>query len=470
MPAKSKTKPVAKAKAKTKAKAKAKPVRKTAKAKPVARSFPKGKLLPQCDPTLRNALAREHWPDGIAFTQEQNVLMARGWPQLRVLVDGDPRDKKPDALADKVMDAIDPVVPVHWPREAAKHYICKYAGLDEPTEITAAVVDGAIDEAIGSLGYAFHPTDALLLSECFLGAEVVADRIVTRLERFKKTEWADDNPNSLSIIVVSLLEPLLLRVPYEPALALVARLRAIKPSSKQGLPAVRLRWLLESHVPDAVELEDGAFLYSVPVQISDRAALAKYLEHPYTDWLLNPQHLFVAGPGIVDEKRHVAKLKRMPAWRQKWVCEVFGILQHPAIAKMMHALVGSRGAGGLPEAWLTAHGDGAKPVAPPRTELLSRRELDAGVKALFERLVTGIAAVRGDPAKEQPLWVKAVTDLIELRAAAGDVMPEAHVGHILAVDGWSVSRKQYLPPPLETLEATDDETDRWMGFIDEGMR
>lgn len=456
MPSKSQSKSTAKSK-------RPQPARSAA-----TRAFPKGKLLPQCDPTLRNALAREHWPRGIGFTQEHSVLMGRGWPQLRVLVDGEPRDR-PDVLADKVMDAIDPVVPIYWPREAAKRYICKYAGLETPTEITTAVVDRALDQAIGSLGYAFHPTDALLLAECFLGAEVVAERIVARLERFTKPEWADDNPNSLSIIVVSLLEPLLLRVAYEPAIALVARLRAIAPSARKGLPAVRLRWLLDSHVPDAAELEDGEFLYNVPVQISDRKALAKYLEHAYSDWLLNPQHLFVAGAGIVDEQRHIAKLKRMPAWRQKWVCEVFGIIQHPVIARMMKALEGSRGAGGLPEAWLAAHEDGAQPVPATRTDVLSRRELDAGVKSLFEKLVNGIEAVRGDPAKEQPLWVKAVTDLIELRAAAGDPTPEAQVGHILAVDGWSPRRGKFLPPPLETLDADDDENERWMDFIDEAM-
>jgi hypothetical protein len=419
----------------------------------------KPKLLPQCDPTLRNKLAREHWPEGIAFTQEQNVLMGRGWPQLRVLVDGDKRDKKPAALADKVYKAIDPVIPIYWPREAAKHFICKYAELEAPMEITVDVVDAVIEETVGTLGYSFKPTDALLLAECFLGSEVIADRIVSRLERFKKAEWASDNPHDTSIILISLLEPLLLRIPLKPALALSARLRKLAPATKKGLPAIRLRWLLASHLP-AVEAE---FLYNVPIQTSDRAGLRKYLEHQYSDWLLSPQHLFIAGPDIVDDKRHIAKLRRMPGWRQKWFCEAFGIIRHPVIAKMMKALEGSRGAGGLPEAWLAEHGSGKKPK-PVKQTFLSKREVDAGVKKLFDKLVADVEAVRGKPAKEKPIWIKAVHDLIELRAAGGDPTPEFHIGHILAVDGWGK-----LLPPLETLEPEGDENDRWLDMIDAGM-
>ncbi|MBX3157339.1 MAG: hypothetical protein KF773_15295 [Deltaproteobacteria bacterium] len=418
-------------------------------------------LLPHLDPTHRARTARAHWPHGMCFTPEQEALIARGWPRLRILVDGDPRDQKPAVLAGKVRRAIDPVLPIYWPREAARHFVCAGAGT-EPDAVSVAHVDAIVDAAIGVvIGYKFLVEDAVLLCEAFLGADAVADRILARLERATATEWACKNPHDKIIVLISLLEPLLLRA-SAPA-PLTARLRALG-GVEGALPAVRLRMLLAGHVPH--DAEPRGFVYDVPSLAFDD--LPRYLAHKYADWLLSPQHLWLAGPGIVDEPRHLAPMRRMPPWRVRAACEAFGIVNHPIVVRMMTLLAGCRAAGGLPEAWLAAHGAPVAAAKAVPAKPLTKKQLDAAIAQLFDRLVAEVERVRALPkgkraAEERRVWTTAVHELIELRAGAGDPTPEFHVGHILFVDGWS----KRVPPLVERIDADDAELARWGKIVTE---
>jgi hypothetical protein len=424
-------------------------------------------LLPQCDPTLRARLARKHWPAGMCFTAEQQALIERGWPHLRVLVDGDPRDRRAAALADEVLAAIDPVLPIYWPRDAARHFVCKVAQV-KPRAVTVSEVDAILEHFVGRIvGYRFIVEDALLLCEAFLGADEVAERIVARLERTTVKEWASTNPHDKLITIISLLEPLLLRASKGTAAGLTARLRELEGWDGK-LPSERFRMLIESDLP--LDAEKRGFVYDVPVQTVNWVDLPRYLEHEFASWLLDPQHLWIAGPGIVDEKRHLEPMRRMPQWRVRAACEELGIIKHPIIARMMTILVGCKAAGGMPEAWLAAHPELGGAVPAPRkakpkakSKKAQEKELDDAVAALFERLVADVARVRRKPKEVKKVITAAVHELIELRAGAGDPTPEFHIGHILFVDGWGDDDR----PPLMELDPTEEEADRWGKYVDD---
>lgn len=468
-------------------------------------------LFPQCDRALRDSMARGHWPGGMAFDAQHEELLARGWPHLCLLVDGDPRDRKPDKEAWKVLSAIDPPITVHWPRDMARRYVhaVAAAGMRRPAEkgterFAAALArtdDPGLEQAqavvrgsVATLsGYSFHWRNALFLLECFVGSEAMAEVVVQQLEALTPEQWAFDNLHNRFFETLFALECFLLRSDRATAGALAARVRATydrrPPDAAQPLTAWRLAITLEG--TPAYVAHEKAYAYNLPLLTIDEAFIPVYLEHEYASWLLDPQLLRVAGPGIV-APRMLTPMRRDGGYKQVERAVVFAPVRHAVIVELMAGMVGSKGAKGLPEAWLAAHLDFARPTLqrlvadghPQASALgalaggdapaaatrakkaakgrkLTDAQLDAAVGKLFARIVADVRKVRGDAEAEARVWTEATHALVELRVAAGDAYPTERVGHAFGVDGWGVHEA-----PILALAASQDEMDRWFSAID----
>ncbi len=462
-------------------------------------------IFPACDAKVRDALRKKHWPKGMGFLPEHDDLLARGWPHLALLIDGDPRDKRAADTAFKFIDAITSPFAITWPRAASIAFLHAFAtgerqrapmeqALCNQAPITVPVADTILGNARESLDfYSFHWRSACFLLEAHLGAEVMADRVLSLLEKLGKSGWFFGNMHQSLLEVVFALELFILRSSPKSAAQSCARLRALyakrpKDPEESVLVAERLAFTLEG--TSAFERSREAFPYSVPFLTVDEKFVPKYLDHEYASWLLDPQLLAIAGPSIASPKA-IAGMRHGASWKQVERTVVFGIIRHPVVVEIFATLVGSKSAKGKPEEWIAMHLEYARPVLQKliaarhpqaaalkkllaagsnatrvarrkakASKTLTSKQLDAGVERVFKKVIAAITKVRGDAKKEATLWKQAATEVTELRAAAGDPMPDERLGHLFGADGWGNAK-----PPFKTLKATHEEIDRWLEAI-----
>lgn len=435
-------------------------------------------MLPALHLGTRDALAKEHWPEGMAFDAEHEELLRRGWPDIRLL---GPDEPKPASVATKHLSALDPTRFVRWPRDAARLYVRGFAsGLGGPRtqakidakdagDVDGAVLDGVLSR-MGGLGYVFLMRDALLLAEAFVGSPAAAERTIAALEGFSP-QPANDRPSLWAIVVVGCLELFVLRADDATLHDDVERrLRALAAKHAGTLFGDRCRLTVEG--AGVYPTLKDRFHYDVQHLLVDAASIDAYLAHEYGDWLYTPQIARVFGPGRAPAKLASAA-KRQPAWKQEERCVAFGPIRHPFVGALMSGMVGSKGAKGLPEGWLAAHPElapsGIEPatIAPAKKKVRrpSAKAVDRTVRAALSALFEAMTTARGDDAAERSAITACVHAIIEVRAASGEVLPEAHVGHILMLDGWSGERA-----PLGGIAASEAELSRWGAMIDEATR
>jgi hypothetical protein len=307
----------------------------------------------------RDAQAKRHWPEGMAFDAAHEELLRRGWPAMRVF---GPDEPKPAAIATKHLKALDPTRFVVWPREAARLYVRAFAqgmgGFQTTVKVDAAdagEVDAAVLDAVlsrmGSLGYGFLMRDALLLAEAFLGPRVAAERTIAALEAY--VPGPHERPAMWAYVVIACLELFVLRADDDALHEDVEkRLRAIVARIPSSGVAWRCRLTLEGTA--AWDEVKTAFHYDVEHLRIDEGAIDAYLTHEYADWLFGPQIARMFGMARAPAKL-VSAAKRQAAWKQEERCVAFAPVEHPLVGTLMSAMVGSKGAKGLPEAWLAAH-------------------------------------------------------------------------------------------------------------------
>jgi hypothetical protein len=442
----------------------------------------------------RDRVAAKHWPDGMAFDAEHEDLLRRGWPDLRILDDDLEANGRASAAAKKALDALDPPRVVRWPREVARLFVHGFAARYQPHKkqklpATAAPIDeavlGGVLERMGGLGYDFLMRDSLLLCEAFLGPETCAERALAAIEGFEP-HAASDRPALWALVVVSCLEQFLLRAD-DPARVADAEDRLRRQAERLAGTTLGSRLAITLDGASAHREHKSRFHYNVSFLTIDEAYFAEYLAHEYADWLYTPQLARVAGPALAPKKL-AERARRDPAWKQAERCVAYGCIRHAFVVELMAGMLGSKGAAGMPEAWLAAHLGFARPTleqllatrhpqaaaiaallgqgpaaAPPKK--VTSRQLDAIVKRAFAALSKELPAARGDRAREAAAIRRCVHAIMEGRAARGDIMPEAHVGHILMVDGWGK-----LAPPLQELGGTQQDFERWGELITDATR
>lgn len=405
------------------------------------------KSPPHLDLAAREARARQvHGKRLPARDADAQALFARGFPNLVVV--GDEKAKNAAGDAKKRLQAIDPTFAPRWPREVAVRWLHAFARDVHPFNDAAALAaalgrtdapDAALlrellERALESTsGYAFKHADAMYLFEALLGADEVVATWVDVLRRAPKSAWLQKNPNVRSVTHATALGWVLLRASEksrQDALSGLAKARATVGDGGRATLARAVDFVLGDALPD---LESESERRLRVVHLSDELATAR-ARHPWRLWIADPQDCWVTG--VTPPTWAVARLPAEPRWLAQHLADRWGLLATPFSEEL----------------------ERTKKALPKR---LTKKALDVEVHALFERLVADVKKARGDARGEERLMRDASLGLVMLRARSGDPTPDFHIGHILGVDGWDKKN----PAPLQRLEATDAELDRWMRAI-----
>lgn len=413
---------------------------------PPARDLP-----PHLELAARDARARRaHGKRLPARDAEAEALLARGFPNLVVLTDEKARNAA--AAAKSRIQAIDPTFSPSWPREVAVRWLNAFArdvhpfndaaGLAEALGRTEVPDAGVLRELLvraltSTSGYTFKHADAMYLFEALLGADEVVATWVDVLRDAEKSAWLPKNPNVRSLTHATALGWVLLRASpkvAKDALAGLARARKAAGDGGRATLARAVDFVLGQALPD---LESEPERRLRVIHLSDELATAR-ARHPWRLWICDPQDTWITG--VTPPAHALARLPAEPRWLGQHLADRWGLLAIPFSEEL----------------------ERTRKALPKR---LTKKALDTEVQALFGRLVAGLKKARGNRAAEDRTVREASLELVVLRARSGDPMPDVHVGHILAVDGWD--RKN--PPPLKRLEPSSDELDRWMRAIDAAL-
>jgi predicted DNA-binding WGR domain protein len=445
-----------------------------AKAKAGAAKAPVAKTSAAKAPavTAQSAKAPPGKPGRFAFTADLDELYGRGWPHLRIVTDEQVTPAKATSEAMKGLTAIDPYFPVKVPREVARRYLRGYVlpKFDAANKALVAKDEGAIDEKwlaevlerkcaptgtidYGGETYDFRLEEIMQLFEAFLGTEVVAKAIAEHLVRARDNvkwwgTWADHHHEEAPRLV-EVLGWMRLRMPPKTWSSIVAPLRGSK-SAK-----------LSSYCKGLCELADDKVAtqnISLLMQRRDAKGVLAALERR-RGWCVDPQIVFVAGAAAL-AKVNTAEYPRLPKWQQLRLIEEMGSIKAAGTLGVIAALLPSRSAGAAAAAWLGEHaadaktwlGDvdattanavravlGGKSVAPPAK--VDKKALEREVKAIFTGIEAELLAQKGNPKKEYDVLKTAFARYCDLRAALGDVTPEAYFTHHFAdvTPNWKVS-------------------------------
>ncbi|MEZ4316130.1 MAG: hypothetical protein R3F61_01440 [Myxococcota bacterium] len=384
-----------------------------------------------------------------------------GWPYLRTLDDTEvkPAEARREAL--KLLKVNDPYwTKTVFPREIARRYLRGYIvakPFHEADALKAAVAgDEPIDRGwfrtilekklgpsasmdYGAETYDFRLAEVVFLFEAFLGAEVVAedlvDHLIAALEHPKW--WGDaffqDHDNNIARRLVPVLGWLRLRM--EPArwAELVARVDAATVRESPKLPGFRndLRILADDRHP----LEGIRHAEWIAMQRRDQAWITELYEGQWTQkwgYWNDPQYYHVLGRDRL-ANADLAPLRKLAKWQLLQVVEQFGAMEHPAIPRLMRALVDVKAASAAATAWLEAHGQTVE-----SRETLSPRQMRLELAAMMQGAGDTLAALGGDAAKERAALASLFARYTELRAALGEEEPDAYFTHALgeAGKGW----------------------------------
>lgn len=440
------------------AKTSAKPAEKSAKTAPPAKA-----------PAPKAAPGK---PGRFAFTAELDELYERGWPHLRVLTDEPVTPAKATSEAIKGLTAIDPYFPVSIPREVARRYLRGYTlpKFDPGNKALVAKDEGAIDAKwldevlekkcapskttdYGGETYDFRLEEIMQIFEAFLGTELVANAIADHLVRARDNPkwwgtWTDHDHEEVQRLV-DVLGWMRLRMPPNTWSSIVAPLRGSK-SEKLPRYCKRLCELADDKVPT----ENIALL----MQRRDSKGVVAELEDR-KGWCDDAHVLYVAGAEAF-AKVNTKEYPRLAKWQQLRLIEEMGTIKAPGVLRVMAALLPSRSAGEAAAAWLRDHEDhvkgwlgdvdastanavravlGGKSVPPPAK--VDKKALERQVKEIFVGIEAELSAQNGNPKKEYDVLVKAFERYCDLRAALGDVTPEAYFTHHFAdvTPKWKVS-------------------------------
>ncbi|MBX3198738.1 MAG: hypothetical protein KF850_27540 [Labilithrix sp.] len=417
---------------------------------------------PHLDPAARADRVRAaHGERAPARDAVARARLTRGWPNL---VEVDPKSTRdPAKVAKKRLLAIDPTHHPVWARDVAVRWLhafvrglADHGSAPEATDAALALADAPDASKLRALfergfastfGYAFAHADAIFLFEALLGADAVAATFAEAIGSAPPDAWVwpnatRPNPNVRSVAQATAMGWVLLRASEDAkhdALEKLrdARVRALPDGAPppKGTLARAIDFLLGDALPD---LEDEPERHLRVVHLSDDLALAR-LRHPWRLWIADPQDHWLTGHAMPEHA--LARLAVEPRWLAAHLSDQWAPLAIPFTEEL----------------------------AAVREELpkrLSKKALDAEVRALFDALVEDVRRARGDRSAEADLFRRAAGTLVILRTRGGDPIPEAHVPHILATDGWDAR----TAAPMVRLDASPEESERWFAAVDEGSR
>ncbi len=302
------TKPTAEKLGTTKKPATKKPATKTpAPAPKAAQPSSSGARVTRALDHLSDAAGLAFMKDGFAFSKEQDVLFALGWPHLRWLVDGHPDDATP--TDDKLMKVCQDggVYGLVWPRGMANRFVRGFAAssddatnsnpkwalpaLGDATDVRAEEGPRLVQGLFGPERY----NDGLVehfvfLLEAMHGTDAVLDWILSAFEGMKNPPPRDEEACALATSAGLLL----LRVPPAASRAAKARLEKLA----KTIQGDSLREFLRSAIGGGEAAKAQGLHPSYYLNVTDDPAAvvasAKEGEH-----ITSPRMIFLGGAAVV---------------------------------------------------------------------------------------------------------------------------------------------------------------------------
>jgi hypothetical protein len=339
--------------------------------------------MPPAHPS--DAITPEIAHPGACFTEADGRLYALGWPYLRYVVDGHKEDAKPLAKIGKLSTRYGR----EWPRGVATRFVRGIAELDpdndllDPAVLAVAENPAPIteDEARALVkkqlvtsrgrGNAWNFRPFVLLLEAMVGAEPILDAIVSGIESFGKERWApkwgkkttwDHNPGTFALHAGFLL----LRVP--PAVAKKQRKRlealyatGVKQKAPRGEDTVLggIDCALHGSEGAARSLDPDGWRYLEWYYFVDDFEMlaARMIDSSAAQYSPCARHLWLTNGELIP--LHVKNARKVSETAS--YLDDIGRLKDPRIVDLMLCFIGKKSAKGVPEAWLRAHANIAKP-------------------------------------------------------------------------------------------------------------
>lgn len=313
---------------------------------------------------------REQFPDvavrkGVSYTPEQDILLAHGWPYLRVLIDDHPDDADVEGSTLAALDDTD-TYHVEWPRKVAELY-CKTIGTRKTEDLGkesdlkralkakgTATTDARkwIAHSLsfsGSVLNRRHVEHFVFLNEALIGAEPTLDAIAAGLEANGRGSSSDEAADH--------------------ALLLGFLLRRVKPAVAKKQRA-RLAKLYESLTGKG---RDDWFLRNLSIVLGGaKAARAKAMNPAYwidvTDdpaavadslkagrWTPTIRNVYLAGVDSIELVTGTWKKNWRYEKEQAWFLEQLTWLRSPKVRSHIEVMAASSLVKTKAKAWLAAN-------------------------------------------------------------------------------------------------------------------
>ncbi len=343
------------------------------------------KKTTKSSPTTRRTAAFKHGAGafgakylrpGFAFTPEQDLHFALGYPHHAVLLDGDPADETPEARAAFVNDTgLGPLVP--WPRGTAIRAVRVFDRILDDDALLEAMGKPASeitdDEAARLVEKNFTESKAsrlLLLLEGLVGPDAVVQGALSVLAKRGEEIVQDDDADVGSTIYT--LGFLLLRLPAAAGAAARAQLaslyealasRSTDPPLDRPSPLRSLDVVLHGAAGSERSGHRAAgkvSIYFLGHVVDDPAYVARVVPpviKPFADDDPDPRRAFLGGEEVL--AREVAAWKGYRA--QDRVVERFGAIRSELILPAMLEMSATSKAKRDAAAWFGAHRDFAEP-------------------------------------------------------------------------------------------------------------
>ena len=315
---------------------------------------------------------------GFAFTPEDDLAFALGYPHLTYIADGHPDDENPEQAA-PIYVSKHGLMPAAWPREVA-HRVARGFGLWYSDEKLAAAygTGGPVseDEARALVRRELCENNSwilILLLEALVGPIPVLETVVEQLEAYSTQEWTDtgmENRLYLDTTLLWLGYPLL-RLPGDRATALRARLEALHaewsahPQPHRDATTAALDVVLHCAAGadrSAYRVQGKVSVFSRLHVLDDSAWVARAAQAsggPDSGCNPDPRLVFLGGEPVLDLELSWWK-KYTNAGSHALLVERFGKIQSPKLLPWMLEMSATSKAKASAQAWFVKHADFAR--------------------------------------------------------------------------------------------------------------
>jgi hypothetical protein len=457
---------------------------KAAKTKPAAKKSIRIDAAAQ----LRAGLARHGFPrppgPGLGFSPADDALFERGYPNLKILDDTPLEPKAAHDLAERALDAIDPVLRVRVPRALAAPYLRGYrvgpllfVDRNHPPEnesrrarrseairsgdpITVSLLEATLREQVVGMGkdtyVQWRLAEVLHLYEHFVGSEAVARAVTDHLVQVGTdlSSWGfagdpqrtNAAPHSLAMALPWILR----RVAPTLATELRGRLGRVKPRAEGTIDPRPYFSLLSVLAQPSAPLSEDLEALAVRLGLAHEQAepVRRAYERQPKNLVLGPGRLvWLLGSDLLAGPISVTGALPLP------LLDSVAPLRDPGVVRFAAHLATSRAAAQEVAKWLTEHADYARPILETLAALDDPREKKFAARALellggaplpsapasaqeLEREIAQIFSTLGGQLRaggDREVLMQHIRDAheayTEARASVGDPTPDAYFTH-----------------------------------------